>query len=68
MELEPQRIVYLKVMSRHEGKRRRKLPLLFPPVFSQFVIADQNRFSSFVESRVDVKRDVGTAQEVDREP
>lgn len=68
MEFELQRIVYLKVMSRHERKRRQKLPLLFPPVFTQFMIADQNCFSSFVESRVDVKGDIVTAQEVDREP
>lgn len=68
LEFEPQRIVYLKVMSRHERKRPQKLPLLFPPTFPQFMIADQNRFSSFVESRVDVKGDIVTAQEVDREP
>lgn len=59
--------LHLKVMSRHERKRPQKLPLLFPPAFPQFMIADQNRFSSFVESRVDMKGDIVTAQEVDRE-
>lgn len=55
-------------MTGHEGERRQKIPLLLPPAFSQFVVADQNRFPALTEARVDVESDVVPAQEVDREP
>lgn len=59
--------LHLKVMTGHEGERRQKIPLLLPPAFSQFVVADQNRFPALTEARVDVESDVVPAQEVDRE-